>query len=730
MIRKLFLGALFLCFVAFVASAEVRDIEGRKVYCYVLNSPDYPYQYGLASFKTGESPVSLDWIRDWNDMSNLTGSQSLYAGAAANGYYYGFRYFFSSNSLETPKPVDFCRISLLTGDITTVKDWSDVGFKLQDMTFDYSTGRMYAVGFSMGTSSLYTIDINTGEYAVVANFTGLSMGSVAATMDGRLYGAGVDGWLYEINKETANLTKLMKITPDNTTLLYSQSMEFDHTDECLYWASSLSNSVDGIYTSDLYRIDIENKTIKSLGAMGSDLVQIYGLYIPYVKDGFDTPCAVKNMTVKPADAGKDGAVVSWTCPDETYGHEPLETGKAMSYQLMRDGEIVTQGIGVPGQKLSFNDTKVTQGVHIYKIVFANSVGTGEETEVETYVGVDVPEAVNTLAIAVGADCQSVRLEWDAPKKGAHGGYFSQEGLTYTITRHPDGKVIAENYDGTSFEDNSMKIVTAWYYTIVANNSAGESSPYTTWQKVVAGKPFGIPYSCTFDNENIVNNTWTSEDVNADGIAWTINSGWGFTIFKDYTIAAEFVFDDQVAPDGADDWLISPPIQFEDNKDYTLSFDARSYGANTFTVAVGNLNTASSQNTVVAQDVVIDHNNEFTTYEYLLPKMKGVNCIGIHLTTRPGNSMMFQFGNVSVVEGQPSGISNTVITEASPRVYVGDGKLSVSGDYKSADVYSVSGMRMGTLSGKGWLPVSGWKSGVYTVKIVSGGKCMSSKVVIK
>ena len=59
--------------------------------------------------------------------------------------------------------------------------------------------------------------------------------AIASTYDGEMYGMGTGGGLYKINTETGSLTLV-----GNTGYMpwFLQSMEFDHTDNTLYWAGS------------------------------------------------------------------------------------------------------------------------------------------------------------------------------------------------------------------------------------------------------------------------------------------------------------------------------------------------------------------------------------------------------------------------------------------------------------------------------------------------------------
>lgn len=701
----------------------VSDVENRTVYAIVMHNPDFAYNYGISTFKTG-TPRDITLLHQWGN------NMAIFAGAAAHGEYYG--YFYQFESVGGALPVALSKINLRTGEIRDVKDWSDVPMKFQDMTYDYSTNTMYAVGFDQGVSSLYMVDLETGDITKGPQFKtntgGQTLATLAATYDGRLYGLNPSGVLFQIDKETGNLTRIL----DTGIGLYSmQSMEFDHTDEALYWATNVNGSSSDV-VDELYKIDVEKKTIKSLGQLGGEGTTAVGLYIPYVLAGFDAPGEVTEMKVIPASEGKEEAIINWKNPTKTHGGDDF-TG-TMTITLERDGEIISSSIGEAGAEMSWTDKTVKQGEHVYTIKSANNIGEGVGVSVDTYVGKDIPGLVEDLKATVGNECKSIKLTWTIPEKGFHGGYYDKSSVKFKIVRYPDEVVLEDDFTGISYEDNSMKRLGAYYYGITATNEAGSNKEYRYKNNVIAGNALEIPYTCDFENQTIAMNQWSVVNANNDEAIWYINSGFGQMFFGDATVAVEYMANPQVSELDADEWLITPPLNFEADKDYYISFDTRSYGEDEFNVTFGELNTPESQNQMIKAGVFTTTFEEveggFQHHQFQLPKVGGIHCAAIHLVTPFGESGMFQLNNMEIGIGKVSGIES-VITEKAIAVHLRDNYLEIDGEFKTANIYDATGTCIISLTQTdSKITTVGWQPGIYIVKVANVETVYTQKVIIK
>ena len=698
----------------------VRDVENRLVYAASEHS-DLD-GYGMISFKTG-SQQKRDLLHKWEP------SQFIMAGAGANGDYYGFLCEFKA--VEGIFPLGFYKINLRTGEYKKLNDWSEfLLIRVSDMTFDYSTGTLYALCFVDGESKLFTVNLSNGEYTkgptIKSQTVKRLMSTLAATYDGRLYGVcSEDSALYQIDKVTGFATYQFNL---GKSVALAQSMEFDHTDEALYWASGEYGGLGtGGPASELYKIDINKKTIKSLGEFGEVPGNTMGLYIPFVLDGFDVPGLVTDLKVTPGTGGKEEALITWKNPVKTYGGDNL-TGD-IAVVLERDGEVISSSTGKSGAEMSWTDKNVKKGEHLYSVKTSNGIGEGARNDVNAYIGPDIPIAVSDLAINIGNECKSIKLAWTVPQKGAHDGFYDKSNVKFKVVRYPDEEVIKEDFTGTSFEDNKITRLGAYYYGIIATNAAGESKEYFTKNVIIAGNPVPVPYTFDFQDRNETLNSWSIYDMNNDYVSWIINSGFGMSVFKDAMPAAEYVLIGTNLD--ADEWLISPPLNFAAGKDYYLSFDTRSSGVDELTVAFGNLNAPESLTEILKSGLFTKDastSNKFQNHLIQLPRVEGVRCIGINVVTAYRESAILQVSGFKVLEG--TGIESAFSGE-NVKVYLHNDRLEIEGDFRNADIFDAAGTRVATLNSENpQTNTVNWGRGVYIVKITGFNSVDTQKVMIK
>ncbi len=700
----------------------VSDVENRTVYGFVGDLT--LGGCGITKFKT-DTPQNLELLSQWKN------GYAIFSGAAAYGEYYVQMYHYNSDGVGKVENISFAKVSLVSDNSREIKVMEDNAVKLSDMTFDYSTNTMYAVGFELGDTFLYSIDLQTGTLTkgplLQTNAEKQTIATLAATYDGRLYGLNMKGILFKINKETGNLTRVMDT---KVHLGYMQSMEFDHTDDCLYWATMIGRA--GV-SNELYKIDVNKKTIKSLGHLGDGGAgtQAQGLYIPFVLAGFDAPGQATELKAVPAEKGALEATITWKNPVKTHGGDDLSGN--MNVILERDGEVISSSMSEAGAEMSWTDKSVKLGEHTYTVKAINEKGEGALAEVFVYVGDDVPATITDLMASVGNECKNIKLTWNIPDKGAHGGYYDKSNVRYRIVRYPDNTVLEEEYGGTSYEDNTIKRLGAYYYGITGFNKAGSNNEYKRNEIIIAGKAVEVPYDCSFNDETIARNQWTFVNGNHDGNSWRVNSGLGTILFNDYVIAAEYVLNPLDSQLDADEWLISPPINFEANKDYYLSFDVRSAGVDELNITFGDLNTVEAQNQRIVSGLFTEEaEGAFYTYQFQLPRTEGIHCVGINLVTMYGDntSQLFQINNVMIEEGIPDGIE-TVNAGGNTKVSQDGDRLAIEGDFNTAYVYDTTGICVATLNkANAETTTTGWHPGIYIVKIANADSAYTQKITIR
>ena len=131
-------------------------------------------------------------------------------------------------------------------------DICNLGISVADMTFDSTTNTMYMVGKVDYTNKLLKLDLLTGEYEVVCGLGSGSVYSIECDGQGNLYAIkGGSAKLWKMNWETMALENVMDFD-SSVYPYYSQSMTYDHENNCLYWAYCTYKSEGfAIYTIDL-----------------------------------------------------------------------------------------------------------------------------------------------------------------------------------------------------------------------------------------------------------------------------------------------------------------------------------------------------------------------------------------------------------------------------------------------------------------------------------------------
>ncbi|MGN1343628.1 MAG: S8 family serine peptidase [Traorella sp.] len=193
---------------------------------------------------------------------------ALYAGEYYDGYVYGYgEDSFTYEHVFIKVDMETLESEIINGDFADVRD----------MAFDYSEGVMYAVAGSRnvveGSTSIYAVDINTGDLYFIAEFE-VSMFTLACSTDGQLYGVDDYGTFYAINKITGELTEI------GDTGKYPnqyQSMAYDHNTGNLYWAYACYDYFSGA-ESGLYIVNTEDASLVNLGIIGTGGSQVTALH--------------------------------------------------------------------------------------------------------------------------------------------------------------------------------------------------------------------------------------------------------------------------------------------------------------------------------------------------------------------------------------------------------------------------------------------------------------------
>lgn len=509
---------------------------------------------GLVSFPFTEG-ARFSLVKYFGDANH-----DVTAGAYAERYYYAE---LTQTDLTTQKmiPVELVRYDIEKDVTESVGELSGYTSHINDMSYDYSTKTMYAISvLNDAYTQLFTIDLNTAESKLVADLDRRFF-TLACTYEGQLYGISFEGDLCKIDKTNGNVT-VVGATGWHPT--YYQSMEFDHSDETLYWAANLMGGTD--FDDCIATVDVNTGAAQKVAAVGNS-PQIAGLYVPFAASAKGTPSAVSDFECVPGANGATTVSLYWMNPTQTFDGNELTA--LTDIKVYRDRELIkTFENPEMGEEMSYTDDlgDVKGGYHFYSVVASNSVGEGAEEKVRIFVGRDIPSDITTLTLQHDGYDKAV-ISWNQPELGPNGGYVDASSLSYKVVRKPDGRVIADGLKQTTVSDENISPVGQYSYSVVASNADGESNAVETETRVF-GPAYSMPVTFDFTAFD-ADNSWTVLDANKDGYAWMwtkVSSG-------------DRVMGHQASSTAvSDDWLISYYMPFEKDATYRAEMELHAYSA--------------------------------------------------------------------------------------------------------------------------------------------------------
>lgn len=509
---------------------------------------------GLVSFPFTEG-ARFSLVKYFGDANH-----DVTAGAYAERYYYAE---LTQTDLTTQKmiPVELIRYDIEKDVTESVGELSGYTSHINDMSYDYSTKTMYAISvLNDAYTQLFTIDLNTAESKLVADLDRRFF-TLACTYEGQLYGISFEGDFCKIDKTNGNVT-VVGATGWHPT--YYQSMEFDHSDETLYWAANLMGGTD--FDDCIATVDVNTGAAQKVAAVGNS-PQIAGLYVPFAASAKGTPSAVSDFECVPGANGATTVALYWMNPTQTFDGKELSS--LTDIKVYRDRELIkTFENPEMGEEMSYTDDlgDVKGGYHFYSVVASNSVGEGAEEKVRIFVGRDIPADITTLTLQHDGYDKAV-ISWNQPELGPNGGYVDASSLSYKVVRKPDGRVIADGLKQTTVSDENISPVGQYSYSVVASNADGESNAVETETRVF-GPAYSMPVTFDFTAFD-ADNSWTVMDANKDGYAWMwtkVSSG-------------DRVMGHQASSTAvSDDWLISYYMPFEKDATYRAEMELHAYSA--------------------------------------------------------------------------------------------------------------------------------------------------------
>ena len=356
--------------------------NGVRVYGYRIYDDDNSLSFGWISVLDDDPSDVTDEHIEENAFDDYT---DMSAGAYMGGYVYGFA---ENGGFYKVNVSDWNR-ELLFNDGTAYHGWSD-------MTFDYTTGKLYAIAYtqpwetgegdsSIEASYLVTIDLYNYSINQVAQIT-TGIITLAADREGQLYGIAMDGCLYAINKQDGSC-RIVGST--GMVVEFAQSMAYDYNTDTMYWA--MCNITQG----NLCTVNLETGSATNLGTIGGN-TEVTSLFVIPT----DEPVIhVESVSVEPEsmelDAGMNGTITATVLPENASERHVTWTSDSPAVASVdQNGTVYANSVGtavitattIDGSFTASCTVTVNSAAESSEYQLVDTIESGEEYIIATYIG--------------------------------------------------------------------------------------------------------------------------------------------------------------------------------------------------------------------------------------------------------------------------------------------------------------------------------------------------------
>lgn len=435
-----------------------------------------------------------------------------------------------------------------------------------DMTYDPITAKIY--GCFQGDNGGYvfgTLDVTDGYRFKI---TDIATPWLACSVDrnGVLYAIDMEGALIRVDKTNGATTLIGQtglsskfsssgaIDPATGTFYVATLTDKRNPDPFLSWKPNVSK---------LYAVDLATAAATFLYEL-ADGEALCGMFIPGPAAPEGAPAQVADLSLSFHKGALNGTA-TFTLPTHTFGNQPLEG--EVSYLLRANGDLLAQGKAASGSQVSV-PVKVAEAAE-YEVILTlqNASGRSPRTRLVKWIGHDTPETISNVRLSYSEPIAT--LTWDAPQRGAHGGWVDLDALTYTVIRQPEAAVVAANITSPVFTE-TMENTDAlrWlYYEVIVNGEQPDPQPVVLSNRHCVGS-LPLPYKSDFSQEESLL-FYTRLDLNADFAEWYREWEWWIDSTEELVAAVAYPYS-STRP--ADDWLLLPPLRLTQGHTYRLTFE--------------------------------------------------------------------------------------------------------------------------------------------------------------
>ena len=501
---------------------------------------------GIYNFEASANP-QFELIGAHSYLSSTTGGVII-----DNKYYYS--YYMSFFGMVIPYHSVF---NIETGEMEIDSYDDDLSLVTSGscITYDQSKGLGYGLFLNADGSELdfCSMDYSTWTKTVLGKLGHQDEYlNMASDSKGGIYGVTVSGDIYKIDINTLQETLVASTGVDAQ---YIQPSAIDSKTNTLYWAYITAGGAD----SGLLKVDLTSGEKNFIGSF-SRLMEWADLTIAAPAADDKAPASVTNLKAYIENEAPNDVKVSFLLPEKTFDGVDDLTGM-LEFSIFVNNELWVKASGQPGAAVLRNLENVPSGVTTITVVVRNNVGDSPKAKTTLFVGLDVPQAPETATLSVD-EAGNATINWTpVGMEGVNGGYVNTDNVTYTITRYPDGAVVAEGIKGNDFTEtvNTNNLTMLSYGVSAVYNDAKGPEALTNTVKV--GSSYTAPAGDDFTQEATFG-LYTVVDANEDGRTWILNNGIPSCQYH--------------GTNASDDWLITAPIKLQAGKLYLFTCDAGPY----------------------------------------------------------------------------------------------------------------------------------------------------------
>ena len=523
-------------------------------------------------------------------------------------------------ALLAPKHIYHYVIDFATGQLIRNIDPGYMTSTSSSMVYDRYTGAIYG-SFTSDDNMGYvfgTVDPVTGVRTALGNLP-FGLTGMAIDSNHRMWALNNrTGILYEVNIATGGLTMVGKTGLKSD---YINSGCIDPMTDTYYYTVCNRNY------SALYTIDLTTAQATLVKEFPRNDEYVY-MWMPTSLSNA-VPSRPQNLTATFEGEALEGTI-SYKVPT-LLANGMMGSGQATA-TLYVNGVAVSQREVSYGATITETVTVPSNGKTVFAVALTNNQGESAVALTDPIqVGGENLPAPTGIYTRTFTDTGAVRIYWDA---------YPGENVTYDVTRYPEATVVATGLTTGYYRE--VPPAGSHYYGVRAHVDGRLTEEAFTG--TIGSATRSVPYDNCFENRDRVDEL-TYINANNDDYVWLFATSLDYRgthgIYMPYN-ARELTFWEQmqgVEPE-TDDWAVTPGLQLEKGKIYTVTYNMSTKGNDeVYEVKMGTAPTVGALTTTIMPRSIVpasvlpvyrqDYSQTFTV------NADGTYYIGLHCMSAGG-----------------------------------------------------------------------------------------------